>query len=175
MLGQDDIEDIAWIFDFDDEFEDKYYTLGIAKRAFELYRSRFNFFTPYNDRRDFFYDVISLVRNPLLFTMGAVVMAFNTLVAACYCVGNLLLILGATIFMSPKYYNSGLEGVADALVHVGRALLGTATAVLLAVLSIPHALASLISRTFKTISSGAIIDCCSDDEEVVLSPYLTPE
>lgn len=151
MFNAQDWEDLNYIFDLKDAEADENYITGVSERGFEVYKRRMNFFKPFDDRHDFARDLYTIIRCPFAFAMGSAISAFNTIVGACFVSGNLILTMGALIFMDDESLHSVLSDTAQSLVYTGTMLLGTAAHLLLALISIPYNTASLVSRIAATL------------------------
>lgn len=160
-------DEISEILDFNDEAGDENYLSGIIERTISKYRERPGFFTPYQKGKEFAGELLAPIWYPVASTIGTAFMAFTAVVAACYFVGFMLLGLLSILMMSTEYRNTALEGVTNSLALVGLTLLGTAAGTLLTVLSIPHSLVSLCTRSAATAVS-ATTDCCEDEYRFVI-------
>ncbi|WP_148263569.1 hypothetical protein [Legionella drancourtii] len=126
---------------------------GIASRAYELYKKRPGFFTPYKNGRH----IVGGVVAPLIYPVAGVVLAGYSLIvsaiASVVFVGSLLVAGGAYLLENTALYNDA-QGIAGcALKFTGVALLTAAISTLLAVLSIPHGMAHLVTRSGASIAA----------------------
>ncbi|CAM2993969.1 Uncharacterised protein [Legionella steigerwaltii] len=163
MLNLIGWNDISEILDFKDEAGDEHYLSGVIERTVSKYKERPGFFTPYQEGKELAGELLAPIWYPLASTIGTALMAFTAVIAACYFVGFLLYGLLSIVMMSVEHRNTALEGIADSLALVGLSLLGTAAGALLTVLSIPHSLISLFTRSAATAVS-ATTDCCEDND-----------
>ncbi|KTC79270.1 hypothetical protein [Legionella cherrii] len=164
LIGWYEISDIL---DLNDEAEDENYLSGIMQRAVSKYRERPGFFTPYQNGNEFAGELVAPIWYPLASTIGAALMAFTALIAACYFVGFLLYGLASIIMMSAEHRNTALEGIANSLTLEGLTLLGTVAGALLTVLSIPHSLLSIVTRSTVTVVTGTT-DCGEDNDSFLI-------
>jgi hypothetical protein len=133
---------------------------GIASRAYELYKKRPGFFTPYKNGSH----VVGGVVAPLIYPVSGVVLAGYSLIfaaiASVVSVGSLLVAGGAYLLENTALYNDAQKMAGWALKFTGVALLTAAISTLLAVLSIPHGMVNLVTRSGATIA--AVITGYSD-------------
>ena len=159
LIGWDEISEIL---DLKNEAGDENYFSGIIERTANTYRERPGFFNRYRDGQEFAGELLAPIWYPLISALGTAFMAFTAVVAACYFVGFMLFGLLSIVMMSEDYRNTALKGVNDSLALTGLTLLGTAAGLLVTLLSIPHSIFSLFTRSAATAVAVATDGC--DDE-----------
>ena len=164
MLGLVSWEDIKEILDLDDEERDEDYLSGVKERAIYFYRNRPGFFTPYEGSTEFVGEVLALPLYPTAALGAAAIAAFTAAIAAVYVVGCVLLTLGAVVAMDADYRNLGMQKAYEALTLTGLSLLGTVAATMLAIVSIPHTIGSLFTRSVKSIIETE--ECCNNSNVI---------
>ncbi|WP_454783107.1 hypothetical protein [Legionella sp. WA2022007384] len=164
LIGWDEISEIL---DLKNEAGDENYFSGIIERTVNTYRERPGFFNRYRDGQEFAGELLAPVWYPLISTLGTAFMAFTAVVAACYFVGFMLFGLLSILMMDEGYRNTALEGVHNSLALTGLTLLGTAAGLLVTLVSIPHSIFSLFSRSVAT-AVAATTEGCDDDLQFVM-------
>lgn len=140
--------EVNYIFDNGDSVE------KIAYRAIETYRRRPGFFTPYRDGYEFAGELIA----PALYPMAGIVTSGYSVLAAVAttvaCIATLLFATGAALCGATKLRNDALTFAGLGLQFVGIALFTSAVSALLAIISFPHSLASIVTRSAATLLSS---------------------
>ncbi|KTC89993.1 hypothetical protein OQJ15_03100 [Fluoribacter dumoffii] len=160
LIGYNEIREI---FDLDNEAEDENYLAGIIQRSRTKYSERPGFFTPYRNVKEFAGELLAPLWYPLESALGTGLIAFTALISACYAVGYLLCGLLSIAMMSTEHLDNALEGFANSISLLGLTLLGTAAGALLTVISIPHSIVSIFTRSTATLISASKNDCCEQD------------
>ncbi|MGL5742243.1 MAG: hypothetical protein ACRCXC_06695 [Legionella sp.] len=145
LIGE---EEVNYIFESGDSIE------GIARRAIKTYRNRPGFFTPYRDGYEFAGELIAPIVYPLAGAVTCVYAAFAAVAAMAACIAGFLVASGAALFCAAELRDDALEFSGLALQFAGIALFTSAVSVLLAIISFPHSVASLVPRSAATLFSN---------------------
>ncbi|ARB91575.1 hypothetical protein [Legionella longbeachae] len=153
MLGLAVLDDLSYVLDSSNDLPDDFCFSGELRRCIVTYNKRPGFFKPYQNAKEFADGVIAPVVYPLglafLGTMGSLV----TAIAPSICVGSLLFAVGAAAFGASEVNDNALDVAALSLYITGYALVLTAASFLLAIITIPCSLASLVTHTLSTVGS----------------------
>ncbi|KTC79897.1 hypothetical protein Lche_1917 [Legionella cherrii] len=123
----------------------------IKNRSVETYRKRPGFFTPYENVCEFGGELIAPGFYPFCGLVLAGFSAFAFMAAAVACIGTYLIAAGADLFGATNLRNNVLELAGFALYFTGVALLTSAVGALLAIISFPHSLVSIATRSMSTL------------------------
>ncbi|MDR3501300.1 MAG: hypothetical protein P4L79_01795 [Legionella sp.] len=145
MLGLYGKREVNYIFSNDAEDMEE-----VASRALETYSARPGFFTPYKNVTDAVGEVIAPVVYPLAGGTVAVFSVFSAALAATFGIGCLLVAAGASLFDDPTLANEAFDLVSGTLQFIGNLLVMAIVAAAVGVLSFPHSVASLITRSVAT-------------------------
>lgn len=147
MLGLYGEREVNYIFSSDAKSMEE-----IANRALETYSARPGFFTPYKDVSAAVGELIAPVVYPLA---GGTVVVFSVLaaaLAATFGIGCLLVATGASLFDNPTLANEAFDLVINTLQFIGNALVFAIVAAEIAIISFPHSIVSLITRSVATVA-----------------------
>lgn len=139
-------EEINYIFHPGNEIE------GIVSRAVATYNRRPGFFTPYRAVSECVGELLAPVFYPV---QGVLVSCTSALSIPIVLVGslvNLLIAFGAKAFGNTNLSTYFFEKSAEFLYGAGKLLLTSVVSALLAALSIPHSIASIITRSGASIA-----------------------
>ncbi|WP_058535525.1 hypothetical protein [Legionella saoudiensis] len=121
-----------------------------ASRALETYRTRPGFFTPYKKVTHAIGEFIAPVIYPLAGGTLAVFSVFSAALAATFGIGCLLVAMGASLYDNPTLANEAFDWVSGTLQFIGNALVLAVVAAAVGILSFPHSVASLVTRSLAT-------------------------
>ncbi|QMT60616.1 hypothetical protein [Legionella sp. PC997] len=141
----------------------------IAHRAINTYRARPGFFTPYKNRYEFLGELIAPGIYPLSGVVTAGFSVYASVLSTVICVGGLLVAAGSALFDAPTLRDDALEFTGFMVQFVGVALFTAAVSALLAILSVPHSLISVVTRSTASIEalfSGKVVDAPGIHDEV---------
>ncbi|MFJ1268025.1 hypothetical protein ACD661_05610 [Legionella lytica] len=124
----------------------------IASKALEMYSARPGFFTPYKNASVAIGELISPVVYPLAGGTTAVFSVLAAAIAATFGIGCLLVATGASLFDDPTLANEAFDLVSGTLQFIGNALVLAIVAAAAGILSIPHSITSLITRSVATVA-----------------------
>ncbi|PWY54985.1 hypothetical protein DGG96_14380 [Legionella qingyii] len=133
----------------------------LTRRAINTYRDRPGFFTPYKNRYEFIGELIAPGIYPFAGIVTAGFSVYAAALAAVICIGALLVAAGSALFRAPKLSDDALQFAGFMLCFAGVALLTAAVGALLAIISFPHSLVSVVTRSAASINaliSGKAID-----------------
>ncbi|USQ13100.1 hypothetical protein J2N86_10400 [Legionella lytica] len=122
----------------------------IARRALDTYSERPGFFTPYKKVSHAVGEFIAPVVYPFAGGTVAVFSVLSAALAATFGIGCLLVAAGASLYDDPTLANEAFDLVSTTLQFIGNALVTAIVAAALGVLSFPHSIASLITRSVAT-------------------------
>lgn len=127
----------------------------IKNRSVETYRKRPGFFTTYENVCEFGGELIAPGFYPFCGLVLAGFSAFAFMASAVACMGIYLIAAGAEIFGAAELRNNVLELAGFVLYFTGVALLTSAVGALLAIISFPHSLLSIATRSISTLIVAA--------------------
>ncbi|CAM3154259.1 Uncharacterised protein [Legionella steigerwaltii] len=143
LLGE---EEVYYIFDGRTVSE-------ITDRAIKTYRSRPGFFTPYKNLYEFGGELIAPGVYPFAGLVLAGFSAFAFFASAAVCLATYLVAAGAFVFNAPELRDDALEFAGSVLYFTGVALLTSAVSALLALISFPHSVLSIVTRSMSTLGA----------------------
>lgn len=147
----------------------------IIKRGVTTYKNRPGFFTPYRNIYEFAGELIAPVFYPLHGTLLAGATAIAAVISGALYIGASLVALGASLFHAPEFKNNTCKLAGFSLYCTGWFLIISAASALLALISIPHSLASLVTRSVSTLVNAgsesarneSVQDNPEDEDEMI--------
>ncbi|MCW8399925.1 hypothetical protein OQJ26_14120 [Legionella sp. PATHC038] len=127
----------------------------IKNRSVETYRNRPGFFTPYENVCEFGGELIAPGFYPFCGLVLSGFSAFAFMASAVACMGTYLIAAGADLFGATEFRNNVLELAGFALYFTGVALSTSAVGALLAIISFPHSLLSIATRSMSTLIAAS--------------------
>jgi hypothetical protein len=127
------------------------------------------FFTPYRSGCEFASELVAPVIDPLRLAGITAASALAAVIAAAAALGALLVTSIATLCMNTKIRDTVWDFTCNAVVFLASALITAATCLFLSIASIPHGLASLLTRSATTVKT-----VLSPKEEQGLDVELLP-
>ncbi|AWN74606.1 hypothetical protein LEAN103870_14150 [Legionella anisa] len=141
----------------------------ITHRAIKTYKKRPGFFTPYKNGYEFVGELIAPGVYPLAGIVTAGFSAFASIVSAVVCIGALLVAAGSALFSASELRDDALYFAGSALYFSGIALLTAAMSALLGIISFPHSVLSVVTRSVATvIDAGTVSDAETLHNEAVV-------
>ncbi|KTD41001.1 hypothetical protein [Legionella parisiensis] len=126
----------------------------ITHRAIKTYKKRPGFFTQYENGYEFVGELIAPGLYPLAGIVTAGFSAFAAIASAVVCIGALLVAAGCALFSTPMLRDNALQFAGYALYFSGIALATAGISALLAIISFPHSLISIATRSVATLVAG---------------------
>ena len=142
-------DDELWSILNNEHSSDSTYFASLYTKARAEYKPKF--FKPYPNIKEFAQELVSPAVDPLRLCGIAAGASIGSIIATVACIGGLLLAGSASLFMNTKLRDTALNGVCMALSIVGSGLVTAASCLLLAILSIPYNLGSLLTRTVSSL------------------------
>ncbi|MGM9451709.1 hypothetical protein ACTAZI_00050 [Legionella bozemanae] len=137
----------------------------ITRRAIQTYKKRPGFFTPYQDGYEFIGELIAPGVYPLAGIITSGFSAFAVVASGVVCIGALLVAAGSALFSAPELRDDALQFASSALYYSGIVLLTAAISALLAIISFPHSVLSVVTRSGATlVAAGTAV---SNDAEAL--------
>jgi hypothetical protein len=124
----------------------------MINRAHSVYTPPF--FKPYRSFSELGHDLGTTIIEPIKFGGIAASATFAAFISLTCCAGSLLISGAASIFLNTSLRDEAFNTACKAWNFLGSALLTAATSLLLMIISIPHSLASLVTRSSATIVSA---------------------
>lgn len=125
----------------------------IAYKAYESYKERPGFFTPYKNVAHFVGGIAAPVIYPVAGGFAAVYSLFVAAGSALVCAGTLLVAGVARLLGCADLCDNSFLVAGCAFKFIGAALLNAAVSALLCIFSIPNSVATLVTRTGATLAS----------------------
>lgn len=123
------------------------------------------FFTPYENKTQLGEELTDLIAAPVRLGGVAAGSALGVALAAATCIGSLCIAGAAALSLNTRLRTSALDCAMNALIMIGSGLVTIATSLLLAMVSIPYGLASLVTRSVSTLVGCTAKDNLEQESE----------